>query len=1145
MHQVSAPIIRSRLFTNSLIHQLFSLEEITWSEYRGTMKFSYILMLLGALVVVLFLSTLMKRSSIETFDGALPVDDFMAMNKNVTNINARRYNSVSDTMNKFLPGYLNSRQDNEDQASDQIKGTMNSSILVNSTKTPSGSLVVGVKSDSTHSPPSSVLAKIKFCEALKGSGEDVCTALDNPAYAECGVCLKAGTDSSDKPTVGGLYFAQYDRQSQALLQANVDPMFQNLKPTIGKCANIHNFVTTGDRCRKRRQQMLCEATNGLPAMSPDTNNNCSQCVEQGLTFLYRGAKSNQFNVNLYVIADGNVFVQYKKDGSYVPCLYNAGIGSPAFDNTDLALSGDRNHIGDPKYGGAPKNLLPVGPRLIVFGLVGVKENDGIALRNDRNYSQVLAAQWNDKTKRTVPFYESIVNKDKVQLSGTINSTKVTNTVSATDLANFKVGTPTVRSVDYNASSFDLNLVIPGFLGEPDYDEDAALCPSSALLGTPTSMTMMKSNPCFTENPNAPLTQKCVSNLFLAVGGTVFGTGYPVNQAKTDDLLSKLSAQNSLDAVLNYLNGQFNIANTGQDANGRDLDIDSVNAASKFMLGIEIRSPCDINSETGPLTNACLQFLYDNKGVGKNEGQTYESNFGQFSSYCTIKGTISPTKPDGSANTQAIQQAKAQGGVRAVQKFYSKIYTMANTAANAANAGQVMDALGACYGIVVPQQVAGKTACDLKVIAEYDIMKKPVNNTQMTRMTIENNSEFGPMADVDMILQRNGGTFKLNKNTVNIGQVADTNCATVTITCRKAWGINFWIRCDTSQPGGNVYLMDLRADPNSPESYLWKPNDGSFWAKQKMYLDGQKVQSLPWPQLLNNKWHMVSFILQGEFNGDMSIFSRYSAEQGLSAEFGPVTIYGQIPDPKDPKTILTFNETDITSLYNSRPDWANIPNVMGYEYQGCWGDDGSRTLPNYLGQVSTKEQCAQKAKDNTFNAFGLQYYGECWAGNYPDNNYKRNGERGQCSPLGDGWTNQVYFNPDMKPTLNNSMAQARHSGKCFDIYGFLKDNGTRMIQYSCHGGDNQRFDYNAQNKTISVKHSGKCLTVKTADPYQQVVQQPCVGTWNQQWDMNDDGTITLSGTKMTMDVKYASTGDIVDVIIWPKNGGDNEKFNKIR
>lgn len=1102
------------------------------------MNFTNILMLLGALVLVLMLSTFMKRRTVEHFDTAM-IDHLQTLDKEFTNKKARRYNKISDGMNDFLQGYLNTAGDNEDQASNMIKSTLNSPFLAASTKTASGNLIVPKDSGATHAPKSAIHDKIVFCEALKGNGEDVCAALDNPAYKECGVCLKEGIDSFSRPTVGGLFFSEYDRISQDKLQANVDPMFRKINPTVGKCKEQRNFVTTGDRCRRRRQQLLCEAQNGLPMSSPSTSNNCSQCVEQGLTFIYRGSKSNQFNVNLYIIAEGDVLLQY--NGNYVPCLYEKGIGGPAYirsntQNTSLPAA--------TMYGGSP--TLPTGPRMIVFGLKAVRENDQLNFVNNGATTLVLAGQWNDKNHRSVPFFESIVNQNDVQINGTINSAKVTNTVKPDDMANFKVGTPTIRPAAKGSNNFNLTLMIPAFLGEPDYDEDASMCPTGGLLGTPSSMKAMKSNPCFTTDTNAPLSQKCVANLFLAAGGNIFGRGYPANQALTNEILKNVTAQNNIDQVMSFLVGQYNIANTGQDADGNDMPIDKINAASLYMLGIEIRSPCDVGGPEGPLSNACLQYLYDNKGVGKKEGATYQSSFGSFTSYCTRKGTASPTSANGTANVVAQQNAKQQGGVRAVQQYFSKIHTLANTAANASNSQQVTDALGACYGIVVPPQIAGQTACDLKVIAEYDITKTPVNNTQMTRMTVDNNQEFGPMSDVEMVLIRNTGNFTFNKNTISSTGSGPYPAASpsVSIACRKAHALNFWIRCDGYQPASSQYLIDLRSDPNTPDSYIYLPGSGNFWNKQSIYIDAKKTQAFPWPQLLDNGWHLVSIIFEKPFNGDLHLFSRFSSTEGLAAEFGPITIYGDVPDPQNPKQMVTLTETDINAFYNNKPAWAVVPVFQGYQYKGCYGDTWWRTLPFFLGHVSSQDQCASYAKNANMNTFGCQYYGECWGGNFPDNAYAQLGSRQGCSPLGDGWTNQVYMNPNIKPTLSNSKAVTQHSGKCLDIYGGLQADGTRVIQYSCHGAANQRFDYQADKKLISVRHSGKCLTVKSADAWTNVVQMPCVGTWNQQWDLNNDKTITLAGTNMTMDVKYASGDDLADLIIWPKNGGNNEKFNKV-
>jgi len=1068
------------------------------------MKFVHILMLLGALFLVLLLSTYMKRQTVENFDGAM-IDHLQDLDKKYTNKKARRYNNVSDGMNDFLQGYLNEAGDNEEQSSGLIQNTMNSPALIGSTLTESGNLVMGNRSSATHAPKSEIHEKIKFCEALKGDGPEVCQALDKPEYSECGVCLKEGVDSRSRPTVGGLFFSMYDRMSQDELQKNVDPMFRKIKPTVGKC-DTRNFVTTRNKCERRRNQLLCEARGGLPRLNPDVKNDCAQCVEQGLTFLYRGKKDKEFTAVLHLIAEGDVTFNCR-----------------SVNITD-------------------KSPGP-GLRYIKFVVPQVKENDPATLTNKDNISRLIVGQWsNAGESRVLPFYESISNKELVQIGGTVSSTKVTKSISSTDLKHFRMGTVTLMAANKSNNIENLNLNLIGFMGEPDYDEEAQMCPTGGLLGTDTSMRMNKSNPCYSENANAPLTQVCVSNLFLAAGGNVFGQGYPVNQVKTDAILKLMQNSNSIDEVINYFLNKVILATTGKDANGIDQSnkLDDINAASLYMLGIEVRSPCDINGVSGPLNNACLQYLYDNKGLGKREGATYTNSFGSFTSYCTRKGTASPTNADGSINTEMVNSYKVNGkGVRAIQAYFDSLHKTANTSANASNASQVMDALAKCYGIVVPQQVAGKTACDLKLIAEYDVTKKSISNTQMLRMSLENNQEFGPMSDVDLIFVRNTGSFTFNKNTIQVAQTGEYNNATITLQCRKVRAINFWLRCEGNQPGGPVYLMDLRTDGKTPESYLWKPNDGAFWARQNMYIDAKKVATLPWNNLLDRKWHLVSVIFDGTFDGPMSLFTRFSAHQGLSCEFGPITLYGDIADSSDPKKMVTLTPDDISAFYNARPEWANTPNVKGYEYMGCWRDSWDRALPYMLGQVQSREQCADLANSAGMNTFGVQYYGQCWAGMNPTHNYQRHGAAGNCSILGDGWTNQVYLNPSMKPTMNNSLIINNQNGKCLDIYGAWQNNGAGAIIYDCHGGQNQRFDYDQNRKTIRVRHSGKCLTVSTSDNAQYITQQDCTGAWNQRWDLQADGTVILSGTDKA--IQFQNANNLTLSWIWKNSGEANQKF----
>ena len=101
--------------------------------------------------------------------------------------------------------------------------------------------------------------------------------------------------------------------------------------------------------------------------------------------------------------------------------------------------------------------------------------------------------------------------------------------------------------------------------------------------------------------------------------------------------------------------------------------------------------------------------------------------------------------------------------------------------------------------------------------------------------------------------------------------------------------------------------------------------------------------------------------------------------------------------------------EITQGWISRWPIPNLPNDLtnSYSYQGCWRDSGDRALPNRLGNVASVAECGTRAKNAGMNTFGLQYYGECWAGN--NTNWDRYGPLNNqgCGTLGSDWNNQVY------------------------------------------------------------------------------------------------------------------------------------------
>jgi hypothetical protein len=93
----------------------------------------------------------------------------------------------------------------------------------------------------------------------------------------------------------------------------------------------------------------------------------------------------------------------------------------------------------------------------------------------------------------------------------------------------------------------------------------------------------------------------------------------------------------------------------------------------------------------------------------------------------------------------------------------------------------------------------------------------------------------------------------------------------------------------------------------------------------------------------------------------------------------------------------------------------LANINGYDYVGCWGDNGSnRALKNLLSKGYNMEQCVNAAKQKGYDTAGLQYHGECWAGNQgvDGNDYKKYSQLSESDPNCNvtspgGSTNVVY------------------------------------------------------------------------------------------------------------------------------------------
>ena len=127
--------------------------------------------------------------------------------------------------------------------------------------------------------------------------------------------------------------------------------------------------------------------------------------------------------------------------------------------------------------------------------------------------------------------------------------------------------------------------------------------------------------------------------------------------------------------------------------------------------------------------------------------------------------------------------------------------------------------------------------------------------------------------------------------------------------------------------------------------------------------------------------------------------------------------------------------------------------------------------------------------------------------------------------------------------------ASHSQKCLDVTGGSTQDGTPIIQWQCHGGDNQAWSIEpvAEGYSRLVSgHSGQCLDVSDASTEDgaPIIQWPCHGGANQQWRLEAVGEgyrFVARHSGKCLDVSGWSTDDGTGIIQWQCHGGANQTW----
>ncbi|MFE6051489.1 RICIN domain-containing protein [Kitasatospora sp. NPDC056446] len=123
-----------------------------------------------------------------------------------------------------------------------------------------------------------------------------------------------------------------------------------------------------------------------------------------------------------------------------------------------------------------------------------------------------------------------------------------------------------------------------------------------------------------------------------------------------------------------------------------------------------------------------------------------------------------------------------------------------------------------------------------------------------------------------------------------------------------------------------------------------------------------------------------------------------------------------------------------------------------------------------------------------------------------------------------------------------------TGKCLEIADWRTEGGAPARQWTCTGGDNQKWIWSQNGQLINV-HSGMCLDIPGASTVWGTYadQWECGPDANQKWRQTyvpgtTDFTLVNYASRLALDVYGGGTADGTPVIQWEDKGTDNQRWH---
>jgi hypothetical protein len=271
-----------------------------------------LLALIVLIVIFVFVMPMALTPKKEGFAGSgiSLFDSYIGDPAGFNAVGAKKYNKFSDVQDVTVQNYAQADTDRAiDLASETLRAALTTaSIAVD----PTSKTFEGVRPDVPAvgvAPMNQIVMEARKCEAL--NSRDNCKSLDDPNYANCGVCIQDRTtlfkNQNDPYKHGGLLILPDDRRDAKAAHGNRPGPVQ-YTATVGNCPPGYLFVDRAS-CERGANRLDCKEAGenggfnkGRTSEGKEVINKCANAPTAGNdVFVYDTTSLRSFDVNLRVL----------------------------------------------------------------------------------------------------------------------------------------------------------------------------------------------------------------------------------------------------------------------------------------------------------------------------------------------------------------------------------------------------------------------------------------------------------------------------------------------------------------------------------------------------------------------------------------------------------------------------------------------------------------------------------------------------------------------------------------------------------------------------------------------------------------------------------------------------------------------------